>query len=80
MEEHDGELLPVPFASKQLFPGEKTYSVIEKECLAVVYAIQTFNQYLYDREFTLLTDHLPLIFINRNCVANDRIMRWSLLL
>jgi hypothetical protein len=80
MQEHDGELLPVAFASKKLLPREKAYSVIEKECLAVVYAVQKFNQYLYGREFTLQTDHLPLICMNRNRVANDRIMRWSLLL
>ena len=42
MQDHDGELLPVAFASKKLLPREKAYSVIEKECLAVVYAVQKF--------------------------------------
>ena len=80
MQEHDGELLPVAFASKTLLTREKAYSVIEKECLALVYAVQRFNQDLHGREFTLQTDQLPLICMNRNRVANDRIMRWSLLL
>ena len=40
MREHDGELLPVAFASKTLLPRVKAYSVIDNECLAVVYAVQ----------------------------------------
>jgi hypothetical protein len=77
---HKGELLPVAYASRKLLPRELSYATIEKECLAVVYAVQKFKNYLYGKEFVLQTDHRPLIYINHNKSNNDRIMRWSLLL
>ncbi len=80
LQDHNGVLLPVAFASRKLLPRERAYAVIEKECLAVVHAVQKFDQYLYGRVFLLQTDHLPLVCMNRNRIANDRIMRWALLL
>ena len=37
---------PVAYFSKKLLPREERYSVIEKECLAVKLAVQTFRVYL----------------------------------
>ena len=72
--------MPVSFASRKLLPREKSYSVMEKECLAVVWAVQKYKRYLYGQQFVLQTDHQPLISLGKSRVANDRIMRWSLLL
>ena len=77
---HEGEKFPVAYASKKLLPREKTYSVMEKECLAIIWSLRKFEPYLYGREFTIETDHQPLIFIQRAKVANGRIMRWALAL
>lgn len=80
MQYYGSELLPVAYASRKLLPREQVYATIEKECLAIVYAIKRFKEYLYGKEFVIQTDHKPLIYINHNRSNNDRIMRWSLLL
>ena len=60
MQEHEGKLFPVSYASRKLSPRERRYSTIERECLAIVWAIGRFCIYLYGREFLLQTDHQPL--------------------
>ena len=80
LQEHEGKLMPISFASRKLVPRERNYCIMEKECLAVVWAIQKFKVYLYGKEFILQTDHQPLICMNNDKVHNERIFRWSLLL
>ena len=48
LQEHDGKLLPVSYASKKLTEREKKYSTIERECLAVVWAVRKFLIYIAD--------------------------------
>ena len=38
LQEHPDGLFPVMYASKKLLPREQKYSVIERECLAIVFA------------------------------------------
>ncbi len=80
MQEHEGSTLPNAYASKKLLPREQNYSVVERECLAIVWGVGKFHKYLFGREFLLETDHQPLIYINKVKVANSRLMRWALLL
>lgn len=53
------EKLPVAYASRKLQDREQSYAVIEKECLAVVWGVQKFHQYLYGHEFLLETTYVP---------------------
>ena len=50
----------IAYASKALNSAEQHYSVIQKECLAAVFATKQFCHYLLGRPFQLLTDHCPL--------------------
>ena len=50
----------VAYASCSLTPPERQYSVIEQECLAVVFAVKHFRHYLLGRPFSLHSDHQPL--------------------
>ena len=71
---------PIKFISRKLKKAEKNYSTIEKEGLAIVWAVEKFVVYLYGREFILLTDHRPLTFIQLSKMHNSRVMRWSMFL
>ena len=58
-----GEEYPVSFASRKLLPREANYSTIEKECLAIVWALKVFHVYVYGQSFTVQIDHQPLSWL-----------------
>ncbi len=78
MQEYDGIRYPIAFGSRKLLPREQNYSTIEQECLAVVWGIQKFENYLHNTHFVIETDHQPLQYLNRSRYQNGRLMRWSL--
>lgn len=78
MQYKDGKRWPVLYASKKLKRAERNYSVIEKECLAVVWAVSKFYQYLYGKAFVIESDHQPLKYLNTANHLNGRLMRWSM--
>ena len=80
MQEHEGKLFPICYASKKLSDTELNYSTIEKECLAVVWGIKRFHMYLYGVRFVLQTDHEPLKYMNSAKFTNNRVMRWAMFL
>ncbi|XP_075141564.1 uncharacterized protein LOC142217269 [Leptodactylus fuscus] len=71
---------PVQYLSRKLLPRGVAYATVEKECLAIVWALQHLQPYLYGRHFTVVTDHNPLTWIKRVAGQNGRLLRWSLVL
>ena len=62
---------PVCFASRSLSKAEQNYAQIEKECLAIVFACERFNQYIHGRKLTTVhTDHKPLVPIFTKPIYN----------
>ena len=79
LQEFEGEgKLPIAYASKKLLPQERNYSVIEKECLAIIWAIEKFRKCLFWGKFILECDHKPLSFMQTAKALNPRIMCWAL--
>jgi len=78
----DGSVKAVAHASFSLTPAEQNYSQIEKEGLALIFAVKMFHKYIYGRHVTLLTDHRPLlsIFGSRKGIpvySTNRLQRWA---
>lgn len=69
---------PICFISKSLNPVQQRYSSIEKELMAIVYAIENLRHYLYGRTFVLYTDCKPLLYVMKNKNINGRLYRWKL--
>lgn len=74
------KLAPVAFASRTLKGPERNYSTVEKEALAIFWALQKFHIHLYGREFRLRTDHRPLLYLGQSDRLNPRLKRWALLI
>ena len=78
----------VAYASRSLQPAEQKYAQIEREALAIIFAVRHYHQYLYGRSFTLVTDHRPLyrIFGSKEAIPplaaskNPKMQRWVLIL
>ena len=68
---------PIAYAIRALTDTEKIYAQIEKELLAVVYALEKFNQYVYGKTVQVESDHKPLESITKKslCQASPRLQR-----
>ena len=51
---------PVNFSSRSLVDAESRYSNLEREMLAVAWAVNHYRQYVYGRRFKIVSDHSPL--------------------
>ncbi|GFW91684.1 retrovirus-related Pol polyprotein from transposon 297 [Trichonephila clavipes] len=75
-----GEEHPNLYLSKKFSEIEKRYCTTEKECASIVFAIKRLHYYLDGNSFLVMTDHNPLVWLNRNVSSNPRLMRWALAL
>ncbi|XP_078241956.1 uncharacterized protein LOC144586864 [Pogona vitticeps] len=77
-EDENGDQHPVSYLSRKLQKGERHLATVEKECLAIVYAIQKAKPYIWGRHFILCTDHSPLQWLKTMKTHNSKLMRWAL--
>ena len=81
----DGKEAPIAFASRTLSSAEQNYSQVEREGLAIIFGVCKFNQFLYGREFILVSDNKPLIAIfnpkkDIPQYSANRLRRWAVIL
>ena len=81
----DGTERPIFNVSKTLTATQRNYSQIQREALAIVFALKKFHHFIYGRKFILVTDHKPLLALfgpNKAipALAANRLASWALML
>ncbi|GBM95242.1 Retrovirus-related Pol polyprotein from transposon 412 [Araneus ventricosus] len=76
----DKEEHPILYLSKKFSNVERKYCTTEKECASIIFAIKRLHYYLDGQNFTIMTDHNPLVWLKSNASSNIRLMRWELAL
>ena len=81
----NGTERPIAYASRTLSPAEKNYAQLEREAVAIIFAVRRFQHYLLGRQFVVYSDHKPLEALlgeNRptSATATARLQRWKLFL
>jgi hypothetical protein len=70
----------ISYASKTLTRPQLNYTTMEKELLAVVFAIEKFRSYLVGAVVIVYTDHAALKYLLTKKDAKPRLIQWILLL
>jgi hypothetical protein len=70
----------ITYASKTLTRAQLNYATIEKELLAVIFAINKFRSYLVGAKVIVYTNHAALKYLLTKKDAKPRLIRWILLL
>ncbi|XP_058817794.1 uncharacterized protein K02A2.6-like [Topomyia yanbarensis] len=81
----DSSVKVVCHASRTLTPAEQRYGQVEKEALALIFAVTKFHRFIYGRKFSLHTDHKPLVavFGSKKGIpihTTNRLQRWAIVL
>ena len=76
----EGKPYVVYYARKTLNEAQRNYTTIEKELLAVVYALDKFHAYLVGSDIVIFTNHSAFKYLLTKQNAKARLIRWVLLL
>ncbi|GFV89424.1 retrovirus-related Pol polyprotein from transposon opus [Trichonephila clavipes] len=69
---------PIAFVSRTLNKAERNYRVTERECLAVLWALNKLRTYFRVRPVKVITDHVALTKLTNGKNLSSRMIRWAL--
>ena len=70
----------VSYFGQKLAKYQLAYTITEKECLAVVVAVNKYSHYLSGKSFTIVSDHCALCALPKINFKCARLHRWASLL
>ncbi|RDY05727.1 Retrovirus-related Pol polyprotein from transposon 17.6, partial [Mucuna pruriens] len=70
----------IAYASRTMDPTQQNYTRIEKELLAIVFALDKFRSYLLGSKIIVFSNHAALRYLLKKLDAKPRLIRWMLLL
>ncbi|KAL5559112.1 hypothetical protein UlMin_035323 [Ulmus minor] len=79
-QEKDGVERPVYYLSRLVRGAEYNYSLIEKQCLALVYVAQRLRHYMLAHKVCLMSKSNPFRYMMNNPIPSSRLTRWILAL
>ena len=77
----EGDKQAIYYLSRTLIEAESRYNPVEKECLAIVFAIQKTRNYLVGQTIHVILKVNPLrILMTKLSSLNSRLVNWAILL
>jgi len=67
---------PVAYFSEKLGGAQLNYSLYDKELLSLVRVLETWQHYLWPKEFVILSDHEALKYLKGQAKLNRRHAKW----
>lgn len=76
----NGEKRVIAYFSKKLNSTRRKYAAVEKECLAVLWAIEAFRNYVEGTHFNVITDARSLVWLSKVSAekGSAKLCRWAL--
>jgi PREDICTED: hypothetical protein len=71
---------PIAYYDQKLLKFQRSYTVTEKECLAVIVGVVKFRHYLEGKEFTIVSDHHALYALKKAKYKLALLHRWAAIL
>ena len=68
------------YLSKKLLPYEANYSLVEKTCLAVIWATKKLRHYFQSYQVQAVSQHNPLRYLQQMPSLMGKLARWLVLL